>query len=153
MGEPGDIHFVVQEKDHDKFKRKGADLLLTKEVTLKEALCGFSWRIKQLDGRELLVKTRPGEVIKPEMNTKESLPFVKMVANEGMPSRGNPFVKGNLYILFRVKFPEDNELSPEQINALRSILSGLRQFGKGGAAQGNQAYDSDDEEGDGRAVQ
>jgi len=172
--EPGDIHFVVQEKDHDTFKRKGADLLVTKEVTLKEALCGFSWRIKQLDGRELLVKTRPGEVIKPEMNTKEALPFVKMVANEGMPSRGNPFVKGNMYILFRVKFPEDNELTPEQINVLKSILSGpdmeedydpeeveevnmsladLRQFGKGGASQGNQAYDSDDEEGDGRAVQ
>jgi len=172
--EPGDIHFVVQEKDHATFKRKGADLLVTKEVTLKEALCGFSWRIKQLDGRELLVKTRPGEVIKPEMNTKEALPFVKMVANEGMPSPGNPFVKGNMYILFRVKFPEDNELTPEQINVLKSILSGpdmeedydpeeveevnmsladLRQFGKGGASQGNQAYDSDDEEGDGRAVQ
>ena len=120
------------------------------------------------------MKTRPGEVIKPEMNTKEALPFVKMVANEGMPSRGNPFVKGNMYILFRVKFPEDNELTPEQINVLKSILSGpdmeedydpeeveevnmsladLRQFGKGGASQGNQAYDSDDEEGDGRAVQ
>ena len=40
--EPGDIHFVVQEKEHSLFKRKGADLLLTKEVSLNQALCGFS---------------------------------------------------------------------------------------------------------------
>lgn len=173
--EPGDIHFVVQEKEHDMFKRKGADLLVTKEVSLKEALCGFTWRIKQLDGRELLVKTRPGEVIKPEMNTKEALPFVKMVANEGMPSLGNPFVKGNMYILFRVAFPEDNELTPDQIKLLKTILPGpnmeedhdpeeveevhmsvadLRQFGKGGASHGgDRAYDSDDDEDGGRAVQ
>jgi len=172
--EPGDIHFVVQEKEHDLFKRKGADLLVTKEVSLKEALCGFTWKIPALDDRELLVKTRSGEVIKPEMNTKEALPFVKMIANEGMPSRGNPFVRGNLYILFRVAFPEDNELSKEQIKILRSVLPGsdmdedydsevveevhmdladLRQFGKGGAGAGVQAYNSDDEEGDGQPVQ
>merc|ERR1712019_278375 len=29
--------------------------------------CGFSWKITHLDGRQILVKTRPGEVIKPEM--------------------------------------------------------------------------------------
>ena len=40
--EPGDIHFIVQEKDHSLFKRKGADLLITKEVSLNQALCGFS---------------------------------------------------------------------------------------------------------------
>lgn len=173
--EPGDIHFSVQEKEHDFFKRKGADLLVTKELSLKEALCGFSWKIRSLDGRDLLVKTKPGEVIKPEMNTKETLPFVKMIANEGMPSRGNPFVKGNLYILFRVSFPEDNDLTEEQISILRKILPGpdmevdhdpeedveevhmdladLRQFGKGGTSGGNQAYNSDDDEGGAQAVQ
>lgn len=172
--EPGDIHFIIQEKEHALFKRKHADLLLTKEVSLNQALCGFTWKIDHLDGRQLLIKTRPGEVIKPEMNTTEALPFIKTVANEGMPSHGNPFVKGNLYILFRVKFPEDNELPQDIIDKLKAMLpdadmeeehdpeeveevfmdhADLRNFGKGGAAtSGNDAYDSD-EEGGGPGVQ
>ncbi len=40
--EPGDINFVVQEKDHELFKRKGADLLVTKDLSLNQALCGFA---------------------------------------------------------------------------------------------------------------
>merc|ERR1739838_237582 len=44
------------------------------------------------------------------------------MGNEGMPSRGNPFVKGNLHILFRVRFPDDNELSKKQITALQKLL-------------------------------
>uniref|UniRef100_A0A7S4K5T0 J domain-containing protein n=1 Tax=Odontella aurita TaxID=265563 RepID=A0A7S4K5T0_9STRA len=173
--EPGDINFVVQEKDHDVFKRKGADLLVIREISLNQALCGYSWNFTHLDGRKMVVKTRPGEVIKPEMNTKETVPFVKTVANEGMPSRGNPFVKGNLFILFRVRFPEDNELSADKISKLREILpdpdmqaeydaeeveehhmdgADLRNFGKGGAEhRGSDAYDSDDENGGGQQVQ
>ena len=38
---PGDIVFVVQEKEHPTFKRKGTDLFLEKDITLVEALCGF----------------------------------------------------------------------------------------------------------------
>lgn len=167
--EPGDINFIVQEKDHELFKRKGADLLVMKEVSLNQSLCGFTYKFKHLDGRVLVVKSRPGEVIKPEMNTKEALPFVKVLADEGMPSKGNPFVKGNLYILFRVKFPEDNEMSADTIAALKKLLpeadepeeydpmeveevhlttGDLRSFGKGGASHsGNEAHDSDDEGG------
>mmetsp|Transcript_23397 Transcript_23397/g.53697 ORF Transcript_23397/g.53697 Transcript_23397/m.53697 type:complete len:286 (+) Transcript_23397:205-1062(+) len=40
--EPGDVNFIVQEKDHELFKRKGADLLVTKDISLNQALCGFS---------------------------------------------------------------------------------------------------------------
>ena len=42
--EPGDIHFIIQEKDHELFKRKGADLLVTKDVSLNQALTGFTVR-------------------------------------------------------------------------------------------------------------
>lgn len=102
------------------------------------------------------------------MNTSEALPFVKIIADEGMPSLGNPFVKGNLYIMFRVRFPNDNDLTSNQIEALKSILpdpdrtmeydkdeveevhmtlADLRQFGKGGATdRGDTAYDSDEEQ-------
>ena len=39
--ETGDVHFVVQERERDLSKRKGAELLITKEVSLNQALCGF----------------------------------------------------------------------------------------------------------------
>jgi DnaJ family protein A protein 2 len=167
--EPGDINFIIQEKDHDLFKRKGNDLLATKTVSLNQALCGFTWKIKHLDGRVLVIKSKPGEVIKPEMNTKEALPFVKMLPDEGMPSKGNPFVRGNLYVMFRVEFPNDNELPSNVVDELRKLLpepdqpeeydpmeveevnltsADLRTFGKGGATHNsNEAHDSDDEDG------
>ncbi|KAL7493281.1 hypothetical protein ACHAWT_004841 [Skeletonema menzelii] len=170
--EPGDINFIIQEKDHDLFKRKGNDLLATKTISLNQALCGFTWKIKHLDGRVLVIKSKPGEVIKPEMNTKEALPFVKMLPDEGMPSKGNPFVRGNLYVMFRVEFPNDNELPANVVDELRKLLPGvdipeeydpmeveevnltsadLRTFGKGGATNhGSEAHDSDDEDGGGQ---
>jgi DnaJ family protein A protein 2 len=40
--ETGDVNFIIQEKDHALFKRKGADLLVTKDISLNQALCGFS---------------------------------------------------------------------------------------------------------------
>ena len=43
--ETGDINFIVQEKEHELYKRKGADLLVTKDLSLKQALCGFTVRI------------------------------------------------------------------------------------------------------------
>lgn len=43
--EAGDVNFIIQEKEHDLFKRKGADLLVTKEISLNQALCGFTVRL------------------------------------------------------------------------------------------------------------
>jgi len=40
--ETGDVNFIVQEKEHPLFKRKGADLLVTKEISLNQALTGFA---------------------------------------------------------------------------------------------------------------
>lgn len=170
--EAGNINFVVQEKDHDVFKRKGADLLISKKLSLNEALTGFAWKIKHLDGREVVIQSRPGEVIQAE--AEGGKPYVKLVSNEGMPSHGNPFVKGNLYVLFQVQFPKDGDLTPEAAAALKKFLpnpsvevdydpetaeivhldvADVKQFGKGGLASTDSAYDSDGEEGGPGGVQ
>jgi DnaJ family protein A protein 2 len=163
--EAGDINFVVQEKDHDVFKRKGADLLITKTLSLNEALTGFSWKITHLDGREVVINSTPGEIIPAE--DEGGRPFVKVVPNEGMPSHGNPFVKGNLYVLFTVTFPKDGELTPEAAAAIKKWLpspsmevdydpetaeivhldhADVKQFGKGGLTT-SDGGESDDEDG------
>jgi DnaJ family protein A protein 2 len=124
-----------------------------------------------LDGRDIIIKTKPGQVIQAEVqdpSTGKTTPYMTKVPNEGMPSRGNPFVKGNLYVLFHVKFP--TQLDPEIAAKLKELLpepneeepydpmeveehfmesADLRHFGKGGAADTTSEYDSDDEQGQG----
>ena len=75
----------------------------------------------------------PGKVIKPNS--------WKSIQDEGMPVHGRPYEKGNLYIHFKVVFPE--ELSQEQVGALRSVLPGPT--GAAGAAL-NGSMDVDSEQ-------
>jgi len=64
-GEAGDVVFVLQEQPHAQFKRKGDDLYITRDISLSEALCGFNMELPHLDGRKLIIKSKPGDVIKP----------------------------------------------------------------------------------------
>jgi len=63
----GDVVFVLKQQEHAEFKRKGADLYLERKISLVEALCGFEMEIAHLDGRKLLVKSPPGDIVKPLM--------------------------------------------------------------------------------------
>ncbi|PQP97509.1 dnaJ protein homolog 2-like [Prunus yedoensis var. nudiflora] len=64
---------------------------------------------------QLLVKSNPGEVIKPGQS--------KAINDEGMPHYQRPFMKGNLYIHFNVEFPDSGILSPDQSRNLQTVLS------------------------------
>jgi hypothetical protein len=77
--ETGDIVFVLQLKDHPKFKRKGDDLFVQHTLTLTEALCGFQFPLTHLDGRQLLIKSIPGDIIKPGVYTWHSLLLRKLL--------------------------------------------------------------------------
>lgn len=83
-------------------------------LTLTEALCGFQFPLTHLDGRQLLIKANPGEIIKPGQ--------FKSVNHEGMPHYQRPFMKGSLYIQFQIEFPESGFLTSEQCKALESVL-------------------------------
>merc|ERR1719323_634719 len=61
----GDVVFVLKQQEHADFKRKGADLFIERKISLVEALCGFTMDLTHLDGRKLLIKTSPGEIVKP----------------------------------------------------------------------------------------
>jgi DnaJ family protein A protein 2 len=152
---PGDVVFVVQEKEHERFKRKGADLVETIQLTLTEALCGFTKTITHLDGRVLKIESPAGKVITPDS--------IHMINGEGMPYHGNPFTKGRLFLLFKVAFPTSLPLNT--INLLKSalpkaaepMLNGeeeecnftevdMNQFGKGEGHGSREAHDEDDED-------
>ncbi|CAN6486617.1 unnamed protein product [Victoria cruziana] len=71
----GDIVFVVQLKDHPRFKRKGDDLFVEHTLSLTEALCGFHFVLTHLDNRQLLIKSQPGEVVKPGESSPSQADF------------------------------------------------------------------------------
>ncbi|XP_053665764.1 dnaJ homolog subfamily A member 4-like [Anopheles marshallii] len=109
---PGDIVLVLEEKPHPIFKRTGQDLLANVELQLSEALCGFRKVIKTLDGRDIVIQTYPGEVVK-HCSTK-------CVMGEGMPLVNSPTEKGRLIIQFVVEFPDT--LPPEIVPEIRKCL-------------------------------
>merc|ERR550532_340264 len=61
----GDVIFIVKETEHAEFKRRGADLFLERKISLAEALCGFEMEVTHLHGRKLIIKTSPGEIVRP----------------------------------------------------------------------------------------
>ncbi|KAI4899882.1 hypothetical protein NFI96_012076, partial [Prochilodus magdalenae] len=141
--EPGDIVLVLQEKEHETFKRDGHDLHMTHKIGLVEALCGFQFSLKHLDGRQIVVKYPAGKVIEPGS--------VRVVRGEGMPQYRNPFEKGDLFI----KFDELEDLLPTRSEA--PVVTGdveevdLQDFDISQSTSGShrrEAYnDSSDEEG------
>ena len=58
--EPGDVIIVVDEQPHKVFKRKGADLLMEKEISLLESLTGCDFVVDFLNGSSFRVKSNPG---------------------------------------------------------------------------------------------
>ena len=63
-----------------------------------------------LDNRNVIVSTKPGEVIKHGAT--------KMIENEGFPTHRDPFNKGRLIIIFNVEFPESlTESNAKKIQA------------------------------------
>ncbi len=163
---PGDMIFVIDQVKHNTFQRKGADLAMEKKISLKEALTGFSFNQKHPDGRTLVIKSEPGQIIEPDS--------LRGITDGGMPIHKRPFSKGRLFVIFRVEFPKS--LTDPQVTALKAALPGqtstpmvpegddveevqllpakAEDIGSiGASASTGNAYDSDDEEGGQRGVQ
>jgi len=70
--------------------------------------------ITHLDKRSLLVKSNPGEIIRPN--------DTKCIEGEGMPQHKNPFEKGRMFIKFEIEFPENGSINNDSIKALKAIL-------------------------------
>ncbi len=105
--EPGDIIvFIVEQTPDDfPFTRNKDDLLYRQKISLTEALIGFKFSLKHMDGRTLVVTSQPGDVIKPGSK--------KVVLGEGMPIKGMPSERGRLIIEFEVEFPGPEFITEE----------------------------------------
>lgn len=105
----GDVKIFVKIINDTEFKRSGLDLIIEKRITLKEALCGFSFEIKYLNGKSYTLNNNKGNIIPPN--------YKKVYPNMGL-KRGEH--TGIMIIHFQLDFPE--KLSDEQIDKLIEIL-------------------------------
>jgi len=104
----GDIKLFVKIDNDTEFKRSGLDLIIEKVITVKEALCGFSFDLKYITGKTYTINNQSGNII--------SHGYRKVIPNMGFSREEHT---GNLIIIFNVKFPE--KLSPETVVELKKI--------------------------------
>jgi DnaJ-class molecular chaperone len=105
----GDVKVFIKVVNDTEFTRNGLDLVYQKKISLKEALCGFSFDMKHVDGRVFKINNGNGNVIN---NTySKVLPGLGMKRDEHV---------GDLLINFTVEFPP--KLSEVQVKSLLEIL-------------------------------
>lgn len=111
--DPGDVVIVAKEKSHKTFKRMNDALLMTKKISLAEALCGFEFTTVFLDGKDLVIRSKPGQVVKPGEMMR--------IPGRGMP-RKHGQKPGDLFIQIEVDFP--SSVPAESRDKLAEMLGG-----------------------------
>jgi len=107
---PADIIFVLEEKSHPIFTRDGDNLIITKTISLKEALTGTEITIPTIEGNDIKLPIR--EVISPK--------YERIVSGYGMPKQKRPTDRGNLIVRFNIEFPKS--LNERQKNVIKEAL-------------------------------
>lgn len=105
----GDVKIFIKIENDTLFQRKGLDLYMDKKISLKEALCGFSFDLKYINGKVYTINNQAGNVIPAE--------YQKVIPNMGLTRDSHT---GNLIIIFHVEFPE--KIPIEKIELLKTIL-------------------------------
>lgn len=123
---PGDMYIEIYVKEHDKFVRRGSDLVTTKKISYPEAVLGNEIEVETMDGKSKL-RIPPG--------TQNGERFV--LKGKGMPTlRGG---HGNMIVEVAVDVPKkisgrERELLEELANEMgvkMKSLSGRSFFKRG----------------------
>ena len=109
-GIAGDLKIIINISKHDVYERNGLDLVYTKTISLKDALCGASFQIRHISGKKYtLSNTGESVIITPN--------FKRVISGLGLLRDDH---KGDLIIKFIIQFP--SFLSKDKINKLVDIL-------------------------------
>ena len=117
----GPINIIINELEHETFKRgimynqkmDPSNICIILDIPLADAIAGFKRSFKHLDGRNIyFAETR---IIKDG--------DIAVIVNEGLPVKGKEYAKGDLFVKYNVKFPDN--LSDEQRLGIYKILTGV----------------------------
>ena len=105
----GDAKVVLQVVNTTKLTRAGLDLGYTHQLSLRDALCGFSFDLEYLQNKVLKIANHNGNIITPT--------FRKIIPGMGMR---RDHKQGALIISFNIVFP--TTLTETQTASLKEIL-------------------------------
>ena len=105
----GDVKIFVNIESSEYFERKGLDIIYKHVITLKQALCGFSFDIKHLSGKSYRINNKRGNIV--------ALSSSKTITNLGFARNGHT---GSMIVEFIVDMP--THLSEEQLCVLENLL-------------------------------
>ena len=97
------------------FKRSGLNLIYEREITLKEALCGFSFDLQHINGKKFRINNGDGSVV--------GVNYQKVCSGLGMKRAEHT---GNLIIIFNIKFP--TKISLKQVEQLKKYTIKLVEY-------------------------
>ena len=101
------IKVIIDKNEH--FRREGLNILYNKQITLKEALCGFVFGLTFINGRTYNISNPKGNILYPG--------YTKEIPNMGFKRKE---VTGKLCIIFSVQFPD--KLTSDQYTTLENGL-------------------------------
>eukprot|EP00554_Chaetoceros_debilis_P001314 CAMPEP_0194081894 /NCGR_PEP_ID=MMETSP0149-20130528/7555_1 /TAXON_ID=122233 /ORGANISM="Chaetoceros debilis, Strain MM31A-1" /LENGTH=602 /DNA_ID=CAMNT_0038763911 /DNA_START=199 /DNA_END=2007 /DNA_ORIENTATION=- len=143
---PGDVIFIIRQRKHEMFTRKGYDLAMEVKISLSEAVCGFQRKFFHLDGRQIKIA---GPKIKGQSSDGSESPiFIKsgdvhVLKGEGMPKEDSTRSSwidetnenermerfGDLYIQYVVDMPSSknaDNLTGEERKMLGILLDKMQ---------------------------
>lgn len=108
-GIPGDLIVRIEEAPHDKFVRRGNDLLFEINVPIITALMGGEINIQTIDNKTLMTKINVGT------EDGKNIRFT----NQGLPIYGNENARGHLIGVIKLELPK--ELNDEEKRILNEL--------------------------------
>ena len=107
---PDDLIFILNEQEHNTFKRSENNLIIEMEIALVDALTGFKALFTHLDGKKFVIES--SNIIKNG--------DIKVIKDKGMPYNSRCETYGDLIIKFNVNFPDS--LNSDCFGILRECL-------------------------------
>jgi DnaJ-class molecular chaperone len=100
----GDFVVIVEYSKHPVFQVNNKDLILSKDISLKESLCGYEFTLQHPNGENIDIKSNL--ITKPGMYLK--------INKKGVSQ------EGNLMLIFNIVFPDN--LEEQQKQMIKTIL-------------------------------
>lgn len=105
-----DLIFIINEQEHDIFKRVDNDLVVGLDINLVDSLIGFKFEFTHLDGSKFLIESN--QILKQN--------DIKVIKNKGMPYNSRNEVFGDLIFKFNIIYP--NSLDKNTYDTIKNVL-------------------------------
>jgi DnaJ-class molecular chaperone len=149
---PGDVVFIIRQKRHEQFTRKGHDLAMEMKISLSESVSGFEREVVHLDGRQINITGPAATLGAKDDNANDNdndtterpcaiqTGDVHVLKGEGMP-KANRITSswshvddhdidrsenyGDLYVQYVVEMPSTNPENLLQLSTKEREMLGL----------------------------